>query len=127
MRAGRLDRYISIQRKVTTQSASGQPIATWSTLAQRKSASVTPVSGDERITAVQFVAREQLEFRIRYATALADVSPLDRVLYPALTDAEIVSPPAAIAERRICDIIAVHEIGRQEGLQIIAARRVGVA
>jgi head-tail adaptor len=127
MRAGRLDRQITLQRKVESQSPSGQPIVTWSTLAQRQPAGVTPVRGEERNTAVQLVAREQLEFRIRYAAALADLGPLDRVLYPALTDAEIGSPPAAIAERRICDIIEVREIGRQEGLQIMAARRVDVA
>ena len=119
MRAGQLDRKITIQRQVTTQDDAGQEIAYWSPLASRLSASATPVSGDERFAASQFVGKRVIEFRIRYSTALADVNPLDRIIYPAMADE---SPPEP-AENEIFDIQDVREIGRREGLQIFAVSR----
>lgn len=115
MRAGRLDRRITIQRKVITLSDSGEPIKHWGTLAER-SASMTPVRGDERFNDPQFIAEEQIEFRVRYSSVLSDLNPLDRVIYPSLVS-------GAALVRRIHDILAVHEIGRREGLQIITRRR----
>lgn len=116
MQGGRLDRRIDIERKSVTQAPSGQPIETWSKIATRWAASVAPVSGDERFTSAQYVASEQVEFRIRYSSSVADVNPLDRILYPAESD----SPPG---EETIFNIISVIELGRREGLKIIAARR----
>lgn len=125
MRAGPLDRLITIQRNTTTAGEDGHPIASWSTVGPlRRSASVRAISGDERFTAPQYVASEQVEFRIRYALAVAEVTPLDRIIYPALTEAEAAESPAAeIETRRIYDIMAAPEIGRREGLLIKAVRR----
>jgi SPP1 family predicted phage head-tail adaptor len=121
MRAGRLDRKIDLQRFETTYSPSGSPIEEWSNIAARLSASIIPISGDELYGAPQEVASEQVQFEIRYSQAVADLSPLDRVIYPALDDEE------EITERRICDILAVHEIGRRQALRIVAKRRVDVS
>lgn len=118
MQGGRLDRRIDIETFTATQLPSGQQVESWSKLVSRRAASVTPVGGGERFTADQFVARQQVEFRIRYSSVVANVSPLDRIIYPASTDAE--SPSL---EPQIYDIIEVSEIGRREGLRIIAARR----
>lgn len=121
MRAGRLDRRIDLQRATAGQSASGAPLDGWETLAARLAASYSPVRGTERNDAPQFVAREQVEFRIRWTAGLADLNPKDRLIYPALRDD--VSPVEEPDENQIFDIIAVHELGRRETLKILAARQ----
>lgn len=118
MRGGRLDRLITIQRKSSTASDSGEPTETWTTLVDRRPASMAPVRGDERFSNPQISALEQIEFRIRYSDDVADVSPQDRIVYPAIT-ADSPEPPG----RKIHDVLAVHEIGRREGLQILTQRR----
>jgi len=120
--AGRLDRRVTVQRKILTQAPSGHPTERWHDVAQRLWASRVPVRGDERSTASQWVAKEQVEFRIRYMPAVAELSPLDRVICPAPNEANAQHPPAA----QTYDIIAVHEIGRRRGLKIIAARNADV-
>jgi head-tail adaptor len=119
MRYGRLDRQITIQRKTVTQSASGDPVETWATLARRW-ASMDKLSGDERFNAPQILAQQQTEFQVRWSGDLAGLSPLDRIVYPALADA---SPEPTPTAGSIYDVLAVHEIGRREGLQIVAVRR----
>jgi head-tail adaptor len=115
MHAGRLDRLIRIERKTITQDAAGQEVETWAALGPTKhAASVRPVRGDERFLAQQFIAREQTEFQVRKFTAIEDLNPLDRIVYPASS-----TPPTS----SIYDILAVHELGRGEGFKIIAARR----
>jgi SPP1 family predicted phage head-tail adaptor len=106
MRAGRLDRRIAIQRLAVSYSASGDPVETWSTLATRW-AYAAPVSGDERFSDPQLVAKQQNEFGVRYSADIADLSPLDRISY----------------EGSVWDILSVSEIGRREGLKVIAVRR----
>lgn len=125
MRAGRLDRLITIQRKSVTQDAYGQEIATWTALADRRAASVTPLRGEERFTAAQWMAKQQVEIRVRWSASIADLNPLDRIIYPAL---EVdVSPLDEPLEHEIYDIIEASEIGRREGFKISAARRAEVA
>jgi head-tail adaptor len=118
MLAGNLDRRITLQRKTTTASSSGHPAETWTTLAT-KFASFAPVRGAERFGVPAEDAQQQVQFDIRYATALSDLSPLDRVVFPSLEDQ---SPEPAPDPAAIYDIVAVHEIGRREGLRIIAVR-----
>ena len=120
MQAGRLDRFVTIQRKGVSLSDSGEQQETWTTIANGKPASRAPVSGDERFSDPQLTAHEQFEFRIRYEAALADLTPKDRIIYPALSDA---SPEDAPDLSRVHDVIAVSEIGRREGLKIITVRR----
>lgn len=120
MRAGRLDRLIDIQRKTTTLSDSGEPVETWTNLVTRRAASMSPVKGDERFAVPELVANEQIEFRVRYSSSLLNLTPQDRVIYPALSED---SPEDEPTTRQIHEILAVHEIGRREGLQIITQRR----
>lgn len=119
MRAGTLDRRIELQRKTNSWSSTGQPIEAWGALVQRW-AEVKPLSGDERNAAQQWIAREQVKFTIRWSPEVANFSPLDRVVFPA-TDSSVSPVPS----RSIYDVIAVNEEGRQEGMAILAARRVG--
>jgi len=124
MRAGRLDRLITIQRKTITASDSGEPVESWTAVGDiRRAASMLPVRGEERFGEPQLVGKEQIEFRVRYSVELAALTPQDRIVHPALSEA---SPEDVPDTRRIHDILAVHEIGRREGLQIITARRADV-
>lgn len=111
MRYGRLNRKITIQRKTANLDDAGDPVETWATLSTRW-ASVNPVSGDEAFSTPEIMAKQQVEFQVRWSDVVANVSPLDRIIYPALTT----------APRGIYDILAVHEIGRREGLRIVAWR-----
>lgn len=120
MRAGRLDRLITIQRKTSTVSDSGAMVETWTTLVERRAAGYRPLKGDERFTGEQLVGQEQVEFRIRYSANVAALTQQDRVVYPALADE---SPEDEPDTRNIYDVLAVHEIGRREGLLIITQRR----
>lgn len=123
MRSGSLDRRVTIQRKTETASDSGEPVETWENLVLRRSASMWPVRGDERFGAPQEVASDQIEFRIRYSSDVADLSPLDRIIYPAL-DAD--EDPDDAPTRYIHDVLLVQEIGRREGFKIITLRRADV-
>lgn len=106
---------ISVERRTDTQDDFGQPIPTWSRIGNlARWAKVAPVSGGERYTSDQFIARQQTEFTVRYAADLADVNPLDRVVYP-VTDTP--------TDSQIYDIMAVHEVGYREALRIVTARR----
>lgn len=118
MLAGPLDRRITIQRKTVSPSSSGHPVETWTTLAT-KFASFAPVRGQERFGAPAEDAQQQVQFDIRYASALAGLSPLDRIVFPPLDDQ---SPEPTPDPAAIYDIVAVHEIGRREGMRIIAVR-----
>lgn len=122
MRAGPLDRRIVIQRLSSTFSPSGQPIVSWSAIGSSRAASKTPLSGAERYNTAALEAREQVEFRIRWAADLADLQPADRIIEPA---ADASSSP--VPERSIYDIFAVLEVGRHEGLRVLAARETVVA
>jgi len=120
MKAGALDRRVTLMRKTETQSPSGEPQVAWEVLAGPRAASVAPVSGTERFAAPQIQAQEQVEIRVRWSRDIADLSPLDRVIYPALDPTD---PPDEIPDTHIYDILAATEIGRREGWRIIAARR----
>jgi SPP1 family predicted phage head-tail adaptor len=115
VKAGRLDRRIKIQRKTVTLSDSGQPVESWSTLAAVWAA-LMPVRGAEALSAPQTVAVQLSEFHIRWHNAVADLHPQDRIIHP-------VGSNDATA---VYDIKEVHEIGRREGLKIIAVRRADV-
>ena len=117
MRGGRLDRRVAVQRFTSTQSGSGAPIELWSSIGLHRWASKAAVSGVERFGSQQLEAKEQVEFRLRWADDLADLQPIDRIIEPA-SDAGPTPP-----ERSIYDIIAVLEIGRREGLRVITTRR----
>jgi SPP1 family predicted phage head-tail adaptor len=124
MRGGRLDRLITIQRKTSTRSDSGEPQESWETVVLRRRAGMKPVRGDEQFNVEQLVAKEQIEFTVRYSADVAALSPMDRIIHPALpADSPLTEPQ----ERAIHDVQAVHEIGRREGLRILTFRRPDVA
>ena len=114
MRAGKLDRLISIQRQIITRSNTGQQIITWSDLASNIPASLAPLRGDERFSGAQIVAQEQFEFTVRWSPTIADIEADDRIIYPSND-----SP----AQNQIYDVIQVSELGRREGLKIVAFKR----
>jgi len=118
MRGGALDRRVTVQRLSSTQSPSGQPIEGWAAIGGARWAQRFPVAGEERFSGEQLAAKEQVEFRLRWSDDLADLQPADRVVEPA-GDASTDPVPT----RSIYDIIAVHEIGRHEGLRVLTARR----
>jgi len=126
MKAGSLDRRITIQRKTVTQSESGETVEAWVNLALRRPASMWPVKGDERFTSAQEVAEEQIEFRVRHSSDIASLTPLDRIIYPALTAEQAADEEYVIPERSIHDVLACFEIGRREGIKIITSRRTDV-
>jgi head-tail adaptor len=119
MRAGKLDRRITIQRYTTTQNDFGEETKTWSSIAHRRAAGYRPTGGDERFDAEQFAARQQVEWRIRFSDNLSDLNPKDRILYPAPDDKDIQNPDA----HAIFEILSVEELGRREGFLIKTARR----
>lgn len=123
MRAGRLDRRITIQRRSTAASSSGEPVETWTTIVTRRAASMSPVRGEERFGEPQLVAREQVEFQVRWSADVAALQPQDRVIYPALSES---SPEDEPDVRNIYDVHAVHEVGRREGVRLITERRADV-
>lgn len=101
--AGKLDRRITLQRATATQDDAGQPISTWSTLAEVW-AQVTPLAVREPFQADQRAAWVDHKFKIRYRS---DVGPLNRVLYAG----------------RTYDVVGVQELGRREGLELMAYAR----
>lgn len=123
MRAGILDRRVTIQRKTVTQSPSGEPAEAWANLVLRRPASMWPVKGDERFTSPEKVANEQIEFRVRYSADVSTLTPLDRIIHPALTEDQAADAEYVIPTRSIHDVLAVLELGRREGLRIITNRR----
>lgn len=115
MRAGKIDVRITIQRKTTETSNSGEPVETWSDLSTRW-ASIEPLTGTERLVGENLVAKEQVRFETRYADAIADLSPLDRIIYPVT-----VTP----SDIEIYNIVQASEVGRKEKFLILAYRYAG--
>lgn len=103
MRAGRLDRLITIQRKTSAVDSFGEPIETWATLVTVWSEMI-PVRGQERYAAMQEIAEIDTVFKVRFRTG---ITPLDRISY----------------DSRIYDITHVLEIGRREGLELMTKAR----
>lgn len=113
-----LDRRIDIERKSVSQDSYGGETESWTKIATRLAAWYGAVSGDERFVSDQFSATQQVEFRIRYREQFADLSPLDRIIYPASSS----SP----GEGAVYNILEVREMGRREALSIIAVRSTDV-
>jgi head-tail adaptor len=116
--AGSLDRRVTLQRVSYTSSPSGEPEESWASLATNRAASVQPVHGDEVLGGEQARARQQVEFHVRWSRDIADLSPLDRVVYPAGAATDSPSQTSSVY-----DILAVHELGRHDMLRVVAARR----
>lgn len=114
MRAGKLDRLISIQQKTVSRSNTGQEVVSWAVLSSSRPASMAPLAGDERFGGSQVVAKEQFEFVTRWSSEIAGLEADDRIVYPSND-----SP----AENQIYDVVQVSEIGRRSGMRIVAFKR----
>ncbi|MET4174779.1 hypothetical protein ABIB99_005885 [Bradyrhizobium sp. LA6.1] len=86
-----------------------------------------PLKGDdETFRTPEKVSYERIEFRVRYSDDVADLSPLDRVIHPALTAEQAVDPSYVIPTRSIFDVLGTLEIDRRRGIRIITQRRADV-
>ncbi|RJP54170.1 MAG: head-tail adaptor protein [Anaerolineaceae bacterium] len=103
MRAGALDRRLTIQEKVITQSDSGEEQVTWSTIATVWAQKIEN-RGSERFAAQQYVGHSVRTFKIRYSSTVAAVTTEHRLVYDGVN----------------YDITDVRELGRREGIEIDA-------
>lgn len=109
MRAGLLDRRITIEKSLTQRDGYGQPIDGWAPMAT-VSAQAVPFRGQERFVSQeqQPIAEYDIRFRIRYRSDVL-VTPVEtlRVRF----------------EGRLFDVTSVQEVGRRVGLNIYAKTR----
>ena len=100
MRAGRMDRVVTLRQSTVTQDSYGQPIETWTDL-DRVWAARIEKTGAERWQSKQIVSEQSVKYQIRYRD---DVTVFLRVL-DGSTEYEI---------------NAVVELGRRSGLELLA-------
>jgi len=98
--AATLDRRLTIEQYTETQDGYGEPVKTWTVL-ETVWAQVTPVRGTERYVAQQVSGEAEMRFRIRWREDVTDKMRL-------------------YCEDVYYNITAVLEIGRREGLEIMA-------
>jgi SPP1 family predicted phage head-tail adaptor len=106
MRAGELDRRISLMRNQPSQSARGGLTDNWVAIATLY-ASVKYDRGGERFATQQVVGQGIVTFRVRWDAAWSDFNVKDRVSF----------------DGRDYDVRDVREIGRREGIEIDATAR----
>lgn len=99
MKAGPLDRRVTLQRFTETRDEYNEPIVAWTDLAT-VSAQVVQQSGREFLSADQTQAERRVLFRLRWFDG---VTVLDRVSYGG----------------RLHNIEEVKELGRREGLELM--------
>jgi len=104
MQAGALDRRITIQERTDTRDGAGEPVPTWSTLAEVW-ASLEPLQGREDFDAQQINAIRPTKFRIRYRE---DVDETMRIAWDGQT----------------WDINAITYVGRKDGLELLCTAAV---
>lgn len=104
LEAGRLDRRITIQSYTTSADSYGEPLKTWADFVTVW-AQYLPLRGAERFAAKQVDATIEAKFRLRWRD---DLDTTMRITF----------------ESRTWDIAGIVEIGRREGLEIIAAAHV---
>lgn len=111
---GNIDRMVTVQRKTVSESNSGEPVEAWTDLSSRW-ASIKPMTGTERLVGENLVAKEQVEFRLRWAEAIADLSPMDRIIFPRT---------ASPTDLEIYNIVQASEVKRREEFLVLAYRYV---
>jgi SPP1 family predicted phage head-tail adaptor len=103
MRAGKLDRWVTILRLTRTGTNEvNEPVETWAVVAT-VSAQQRPDRGSERFAASQVGGTAVMTFHLRFR---ADLTDQDRLLYEGRTY-EIVAPPREIGRRVVSEIDAV--------------------
>lgn len=110
---GRMDRKIRIERQIETRDSqgSGESIPKWVPVANVWAEKVD-VAGRERFTASQRFAEVDATWRIWWR---ADVDPTCRIVVSEGRGEDLVE--------RAYGIVAVNEIGRREGLEILSSGR----
>lgn len=106
MRAGPLDRRITIRRATTARDQANQPRKQWADLTTVW-ANAKPVMDSERLRAGETLAQKSYRFTIYYSSTVADVDPRDQIVF----------------DGRTYDVQGVKTIGRREGLEITATAR----
>lgn len=98
MKAGNLDRRLTIQRVTLSQNDYGEEVETWADIA-RVWAWKRDVSARERFASAQTLAERTTVFQIRFRD---DVNSKDRV----------------VCEGRTYQITGITEVGRRQGLDL---------
>ena len=106
MRAGDLNRRITIQRVSVTQDEYNNDVETWEDFCTVW-ASYEPLSDGERLRAGERAAEASARFQIRHSSQVADVSAWDRLLFGCV----------------VHNISHVKEIGRREGIELTTIAR----
>jgi SPP1 family predicted phage head-tail adaptor len=102
MKAGKLDRRIRLETKSATLDTYGQETVTWNLLAEVW-AEVLPTTGRELVASLQVTPEVMTKFRIRWITGFKES---DRIVY----------------QNEPYDIVHIAEMGRREGLEIMAKK-----
>lgn len=100
MRAGKLDRIITIERQTETVQPSGSVVSAWTAIATTR-AEIVKASADEFLTGFGEAERGTTIFRIRYS---AGITTADRIMFDGIAH----------------DIKEIVEIGRRRALEIRA-------
>ncbi len=100
VRIGRMDRKITIRKRIITRDSIGGAVETWQNVATVP-AEKLDIAGREFIAAQQVNAEITTKFRIRYRS---DIRPVWRISY----------------DGRDYDIVSVAELGRRKWLEIMA-------
>jgi len=106
LRAKEMDRYIDLLRLQRTRGTKGGENTSWVSYATNVPAGVKFARGRDLLAAEKQTNEQEVVFRIRYRTDLTDN---DRVSYSGKT----------------YDVESIQEVGRREGLEILAKLRTG--
>lgn len=105
MRAGELDRLITIRQNMPVTDSFGEPIESWTTLAIVW-AGVKPTQETEKFIFEQEAAFEIMDFKVRYESRFRDYKL------------------SIVWDGKTFDIIRIKELGRNEGLIITGKAQV---
>lgn len=106
MKAGSLDRRITIQRKVVAQNNFGEEVTTWQDVATVWAEKIDN-TGQERFQSSQFIGKTSRSFRFRWSNAVKEVTTEHQIVFDGVDH----------------DIVAVHEINRREGIFVDCTAR----
>jgi SPP1 family predicted phage head-tail adaptor len=100
MRAGLLSKRVTIQQFSESQNDYGEPVKSWTTYVTRW-AKITDVSGREEFSNFQTVSSVLTLFRVRYKSGITTKMRISH-------------------NSNYYNILSVKEIGRQEGIDLLA-------
>lgn len=106
IRAGQLDRRITLQRATVTRDEYNNPVETWEDL-RTVWAGFEPIRDGERFRAGERAAEASARFLIRYSSQVADINGKDRLTMRGT----------------VYQITHVKEVGRREGLELTTVSR----